>query len=63
MISLKLFQEFLDAVFLVIDVESLLGEAEVPSLHTRVPVRKAITLDPTVGCPSKFYRSFRTLFS
>jgi len=29
-----------DAVFLAVDVESLLGEAEVFSLETRVPVPK-----------------------
>jgi len=39
-IALKFLQEFPDAVFLAIDVESLLGEAEVSSLETRVPVRK-----------------------
>jgi hypothetical protein len=30
----------LDAVFLVVVVESLLGEAEVSALETRVPVPK-----------------------
>jgi hypothetical protein len=30
----------MDAVFLGLDVESLIGEAEVSSLETRVPVRK-----------------------
>jgi hypothetical protein len=36
-------------------VESLLGEAEVSSLETRVPVRKrAVTFDLTVGSPLKF---------
>jgi hypothetical protein len=44
-------------------VESLLGEAEVSSPATRLPVRTATTFDPTVGSPSKFYRSFRTPFS
>jgi hypothetical protein len=39
-IALKFLQEFLEAVFLVIDVESLLDESEVSSLETRVPVRK-----------------------
>jgi hypothetical protein len=29
-----------DAVFLGVDVESLLGEAEVSPLETRVPVRQ-----------------------
>jgi len=33
-------QEFSDAVFLKVDVESLLGEAEVSSLEISVPVRK-----------------------
>jgi len=39
-IALKFLQEFPEALFLVIDVEMLLGEAEVSSLETRVPVRK-----------------------
>jgi hypothetical protein len=39
-ISLNSLQEFLDAVFLGVEVESLLGEAEVSSLETRVSVRK-----------------------
>jgi len=38
-ISLKLLQEFADAVFFGIDVESLLGDTEVSPLETRVPVR------------------------
>jgi len=44
-------------------METLLREEEVPSLKTRVLVRKGITFDPTVGSPSHFYRSFRMLFS
>jgi len=36
----KIIEEFQDAVFLGVDVESVLGEAEVSSLQTRVPVRK-----------------------
>jgi hypothetical protein len=44
-------------------VESLLGEAEVSSLETRVPVRRAITFDPTVGSHSNFYRCFGMPFS
>jgi hypothetical protein len=39
-IDLKIIEEFLDAVFLGVDVESLLGEAEVLLFQTRVPVRK-----------------------
>jgi len=36
----KIIEEFQDAVFLGVDVESLLGEAEVSSRQTRVPFRK-----------------------
>jgi len=39
LISLKILQEFPDAVFLGVDKESLLGDAEVSSPVTRVPVR------------------------
>jgi hypothetical protein len=35
-IDLKIIEEFLDAVFLGVDVESLLGEAEVLLFQTRV---------------------------
>jgi hypothetical protein len=34
----KIIEEFQDAVFLGLDVESLIGEAEVSSLQTRVQV-------------------------
>jgi len=44
-------------------VESLLGEAEVSSPRLEYPFERAITFDPTVGHPLKFYRSFRTPFS
>jgi len=37
---LTFLKEFLDAVFLAVDVESLFGEAEFSSLETRVPVQK-----------------------
>ena len=36
--SLKIIEEFPDAGFPGVDVESLLGDAEVSSLQTRVPV-------------------------
>jgi len=39
-ISFKILQEFPDAVFLGVDVESLLGDMDVSSLTTIVPVRK-----------------------
>jgi len=41
-ISLKILEEFSDAVFQGFDVESLLGDAEVSSPATRVPVRKGL---------------------
>jgi hypothetical protein len=37
---LKFSQEFPNAVVLTLDVEALLGEAEVSALETSVPVRK-----------------------
>jgi hypothetical protein len=37
-IALKYLQGFPDAVFLAVDVESILGEAEVSALETSVPV-------------------------
>jgi len=67
--SLNFLQEFPDAVFLAVDVESPLVEDEVSS-RTRsrrsrplYRFERAITFDPTVGSPLIFYRSFRTLFS
>jgi len=63
LISLKILQEFPDAVFLGVDMESLLGDAEVSSPAARNPFERAISFDPTVGSPSKFYRSFRMPFS
>jgi len=39
-IALKFLQEFPEAVFLGVHVESLLGEAEVSTVETRVPVQK-----------------------
>jgi hypothetical protein len=38
--ALKFLQEFPEAIFLLVDVDSLPGEAAVSSLETRVPVRK-----------------------
>jgi hypothetical protein len=37
---LNFLQEFLEVVFVTVDVEALLGEAEVSALETTVPVRK-----------------------
>jgi hypothetical protein len=40
LIAIKYLQEFPDAGFRGVDVESLVGEVEVSLLHTREPVRK-----------------------
>jgi hypothetical protein len=60
--ALKFLQEFGDAVFLAVNLKSLLGEAEVSLLETRVPVPKGVTFHPTVGSPSNFFRISRNLF-
>jgi len=60
---LNFLQDFPDAVFLIVDVEALLGEAEVSALETSVRFHRAVTFDPIVGSPSNFYKSFRTPFS
>ena len=62
-IALKVLQLFPEAVFLEGPLESLLIEKEVLSRQTGITVENAITFDPTVGSPSKFYRSFRRPFS
>jgi len=61
-ISLKILQEFPDPVFLGVDVESLLDDARYRRVKPEYPFERAITFDPSVGSPSKFYRSFRTPF-
>jgi len=38
---LNFLQEFLEVVFVTVDVEALLGEAEVSALETSIPVRKS----------------------
>jgi len=62
-ISLKILQEFPDAVLLGVDVESLLGDARYRRARPEYQFQRAITFDPSVGSPSKFYRSFRAPFS
>jgi hypothetical protein len=48
----QILEEFLDAVFVKVDVESLLGEAMVSKPEYRF--ERAITFDPTVGSLSNF---------
>jgi hypothetical protein len=61
--SLKFVQEFPDAVFLGVYVDSLLDEAEVSSLQTRVSVRKGHNFRSDCWMSLKFLMSFRMLFS
>jgi hypothetical protein len=58
LIALKFLQEFPEAVFLGVDVESLLGEAEVSSLETRVPVRKGRNFGSHRWIALKFLQEF-----
>jgi hypothetical protein len=59
LIDLKIIEEFSEAVFVGVDVESLLVEEEVLLFQTTVPVRKAVTFDPTVGSPFKIIEEFQ----
>jgi len=56
-------QGFLEAVFLGVAMEWLLGEDDVWSVELEYRVKKAITLDPTVGSCSNIYSGFYSLFS
>jgi hypothetical protein len=44
-------------------MESLLGDEEDKSRETRVRLKMALSFDTIVGSCSKFYNSFRRLFS
>jgi hypothetical protein len=60
--TLKILEEFPDAVFFGEDVESLLGEAEVSSLQTRIPVRKGHNFRWDRWIAFKFNKRLRTFF-
>jgi len=62
-IAIKLLQEFPDALFHGVDVESILGHDEIWSSQAGWTVRKAIIFDPTVGSGSNFHWSFWMPFS
>jgi len=49
----KIIEVFQDVVFLGVDVESLLGEAEARRSRPEYRFGRAITFDPTVGSPLK----------
>jgi len=55
---LNFLQEFLQAVFLIVDVEALLGEAEVSTLETSVPVRKGRNFGSDRWIAHKFLKEF-----
>jgi hypothetical protein len=61
--ALKFLQEFPDAVFYAVDVESLLGERRSRLSRPGYRFERAVTFDPIVGSTSNFYRSFWTPFS
>jgi hypothetical protein len=46
---LKVLQKFPEAVFLVVAMESLLGEEKISSCQTNLRLKSALTFDPTVG--------------
>jgi hypothetical protein len=54
LISLKLFQEIPDAVFLGVYMKQLLGDVEVCALHIEYRFGKGIAFDPSVRTPSNF---------
>jgi hypothetical protein len=58
LIALKFLQEFPKAIFLGVIVESLLGEAEVSSLETGVPVRKGNNFRSHRWIALKFLQEF-----
>jgi hypothetical protein len=61
-IAIKLLQEFPNALFHVVDEESILDDDEVWSSQAGWMVRKAIIFDPIVGSGSNFYWNFRMHF-
>jgi hypothetical protein len=58
LIAIKFLQEFSDACFRGVGVESLLGEAEVSSLQTREPVRKGHNFGSDRLIAIKFLQEF-----
>ena len=64
---LKFLQLFSEKVFLGVPLKLILDTYSVWSGktkdHTRVRLKRYVTLDPTVGSCSNFYRTFRMLLS
>jgi hypothetical protein len=58
-IVFKFLQEFSDANFLVVAMESLLGKDDVCSSQTRITAKKGVTFDAIIGSRSNFFKSFR----
>jgi hypothetical protein len=55
-IALKLLLGFLEAVFIGVAMEWLLGDEDVWSVELEYRLKRAKTFDPTIGLPSKFSR-------
>jgi hypothetical protein len=62
-ITLKFLQGFLEAIFLGVDMEWLLGDEDVLSFEMEYQLKRAINFYPTVGSSSNFYMGFQRLFS
>jgi len=56
--SIKFLQEFPDAVFLGVDVQMLIDDAEVSSVETTVPVRKGHNISSDRWISIKFFQEF-----
>jgi hypothetical protein len=62
LISLKFLQEFSDAVFIGVAMESLLENVKVLLAMLEQQLKSATTFDPIVASRSNFYMSFRRSF-
>jgi hypothetical protein len=62
LISLKFLQEFSDAVFIGVAMESLLENVKVLLAMLEQQLKSATTFDPIVASRSNVYMSFRRSF-
>jgi hypothetical protein len=60
---LKFLLGFLEAVFIGVPMEWLLGDEDVWSVELEYRLKRAITFGPTVGSRLNFYKWFQRLFS
>jgi len=59
----KFLQGFLEAVFIRVAMEWLLGDEDVLSVELEYRLKKIISFDPTVGLCLNFYKGFQRLLS